>query len=329
VLRIYFTNDDIGRVRLATGPDPLWELVLALQMLRPQTGDLLFTSWRAEATDTLRQTGLGRSLRGLLALTPNVGYFPDFLTPAEASGGLECGLEAIRRTSKQILLRDISQLGRSRPLPAGARRVAAGDPDTLVELTSAMRECYETVVAPYRHSIETAVGRDLAVRTAALATGGVEALLHTFRPAAAWSAGELRVPAHRDQELHLDGRGLMLIPSYFCVSGPLTMFDPALPPVLIYPVERLPDAYPTRQARPGALSALIGTTRAAVLQAVRANPRTTEDLARRVGISAASASEHASVLRHAGLITSRRDRNRMEHFVSPLGLALLGHQAPP
>jgi DNA-binding transcriptional ArsR family regulator len=170
--------------------------------------------------------------------------------------------------------------------------------------------------------------RDPAVKTAALASGGVEALLRTLRPAAAWSAGELQVPAHRDQELRLDGRGPRLIPSYFCVSGPLTMFDPALTPVLIYPVERPPDAYPARHTRPGALGALIGTTRAAVLQAVHTNPRTTEDLARRVGISAASASEHASVLRQAGLITSRRDRNRMEHLVSPLGLALLGQQAP-
>jgi DNA-binding transcriptional ArsR family regulator len=326
MLRIYFTSDDIARVRLAPGPDPMWELVLALQMLRPQRGDLLFTGWRTEAADALRGTGLGRSLRLLLALTPNVGYFPDFLNPIEAANGLEQGLEAIRCTSKRMLHRDMHELSRSRQPPAYAQGVASGDPSTLVELTSAMRVCYEAVVAPYRCSIETAISRDLATRASVLASRGVEALLRSYRPAAAWSAGEFQVPTHRDQELQLDGRGLLLIPSYFCVGGPLTMLDPALPPVLIYPVERQPDAYPARHARPEALSALIGTTRAAVLQAIGTNPRTTEELARRVGISPASASEHASVLRRAGLVTSSRDRNRMQHLVSPLGLTLLNHQ---
>ena len=126
------------------------------------------------------------------------------------------------------------------------------------------------------------------------------------------------------EELHLDGRGLLLIPSYFIVNKPLTMFDPALPPVLVYPVQRPPDALPVRDtAKPQALGALIGPTRAAVLQAIGTNPRTTEELARRAGISAASASEHSGVLRRSGLVESDRDRNRMRHRLTALGLALL------
>jgi DNA-binding transcriptional ArsR family regulator len=324
VLRIRFTSEDIGRTRVAAGPDPLWELVLALQMLTPQRGDLLFSGWRAEAAGTLRRARLGPSLRLLLALTPNVGYFPDFLNPIDAAHGLEHGLEAVRRTSKPTLQREMCRLARTPRLPVHARNLADGDSATLAELTDSMRACNDALVVPYRHNIETAVQRDRAAKVNALAGSGVEGLLQSLCPLASWSAGELRVPTHRDQELHLDGRGLLLIPSYFCVSGPLTMFDPTLTPVLIYPVDRQPDTLPVRaQSQPEALCALIGTTRAAVLEGVATRPRTTNELAQRVGISPASASEHAGVLRRAGLVASYRQGHRMHHYPTALGLALL------
>jgi DNA-binding transcriptional ArsR family regulator len=103
------------------------------------------------------------------------------------------------------------------------------------------------------------------------------------------------------------------------------MFEPSLPPVLIYPVERQPDVLPTRDRTPSAaLTALIGATRAAVLNAIGTHrSSTTTELAHRINISLASASEHTTVLREAGLITSQRDRNRSLHQLTALGLALL------
>ncbi|MGI5292743.1 ArsR/SmtB family transcription factor [Nonomuraea polychroma] len=325
MLRIYFTGDDIARTRIAPGPDPLWELVLSLQMLRPQRGDLLFTSWRQEAGEAVRRAGLGDVLTLLLALTPNVGYFPDFLNPIEGMRGLEYGLEAIRTTPITALERDLSRLAARHRLPGSARHLAAGEPAVLTGLTEAMRVCYDVTVAPYRRSIDTALQRDRRIRTTALAHGGVEGLLASLRPMLTWSAGELRIPGHRHQELHLRGRGLLLIPTYFCVSGPLTMFDPELPPVLIYPVERGPDALPVSTSKVStALGALIGPTRAAVLNAIGTRDATsTTDLARRLGISPASTSEHTTVLRQAGLVMSHRDRNRMLHHLTDLGHALL------
>ncbi|MFC4115374.1 winged helix-turn-helix domain-containing protein [Nonomuraea zeae] len=323
MLRIYFTSDDIMRTRIAPEPDPLWELVLSLQMLRPQRGDLFFATWRRLAGRALRNAQLGEILSLLLALTPNVGYFPDFLNPAEAARGVEHGLEAIRRTPKSHLHRDLRVLAAYRKLPGAARGLANGEPGLLVALTEAMRACYDLIVTPYKGCIETALGRDRRMRGDALARHGVEGLLGTLRPMAVWSAGELRVPGHRDQELHLNGRGLRLVPSYFCVSGPLTMLDPGLPPVLIIPVPHGPGTVPG-ETGPGALGMLIGVTRAGVLEAIGVGDGvTTGELARRTGISAASASEHATVLREAGLVFSIRDRNRMLHSLTSLGHALL------
>ncbi|HEY1178952.1 MAG TPA: winged helix-turn-helix domain-containing protein, partial [Phytomonospora sp.] len=170
-----------------------------------------------------------------------------------------------------------------------------------------------------RRELDGAVDGDRAKRAAALADDGVEGLFRSLRPMVDWSGGELRIPHHPHQVIELRGRGLTLVPSYFCLRHPVTLFDEGLPPVLVYPVP--PSAGHLPHGNPG-LTALIGATRAAVLDAIGHGCCTT-DLARRAGVSPASASEHAAVLRAAGLISSHRDRNRVVHRLTRMGRALL------
>jgi len=330
MLKIFFTSEDIARTRLAPTADPLWEMVLSAHMLRPQRGDLLFRTWRRLAGTAVRHAIPDHHLQFLFAITPTTGYFPDFINPSAAIRGLEHGLEAIRSTPKATLRQDLQQLARTRKLPQRARQLAAGEPEALTQLTDTMRTCYHRTVVPYRRAIDKAIDHDRRTRTNALASAGVEGLLTSLRPMVHFSNGELRVPSHRDQELHLNGRGLLLIPSYFCLTGPTTLFDPLRPPVLVYPVSRQPHLLAdTNHRSDAALAALIGPTRAAVLQTIgERHACTTTELARRVGIAAATASEHTAVLRQAGLITSQRDHNRMLHHPTALGLALL-HSPPP
>jgi DNA-binding transcriptional ArsR family regulator len=323
VLRILFTGDDLARTRIAATVDPLWELSLGIQMLRPQRGDALFGLWRGRARAALRGAQRGPLASLLVALNPNVGYFPDFLTPSIAAHGIEAGLEAVRATPKAALLHDLAQLAATRALPAGARRLAAGESRVLKQLTTAMRQMYDIIIAPYGRAIDLAFAQEQQRRASAMAERGVEGLLTGLSPTMIWSHGELAIRGHREQELRLDGRGIRLIPSYFCVSGPLTLFDPGLPPVLVYPVQRSAETLPDAGRRAPALEALIGTTRTAVLEALSGGEVTTTDLARRTGISPASASEHTKVLRQAGLVLSSRDRSRMLHVTSGLGRALL------
>ncbi|MDX8149446.1 helix-turn-helix domain-containing protein [Lentzea sp. BCCO 10_0061] len=70
------------------------------------------------------------------------------------------------------------------------------------------------------------------------------------------------------------------------------------------------------------LEALLGRARAAALEVI-AGGRTTTELTRRLGISAASASAHASVLRDAGLAVAQRHRNSVLHTASALVVELL------
>jgi DNA-binding transcriptional ArsR family regulator len=90
-------------------------------------------------------------------------------------------------------------------------------------------------------------------------------------------------------------------------------------PVLVYPVAR--DLHVTSAGKRSP-AALLGRTRAAALEVIAGGCTTTE-LARRLGISAASASAHATVLRDAGLAVAQRHRNSVLHTASALGVELL------
>lgn len=145
-----------------------------------------------------------------------------------------------------------------------------------------------------------------------------------------WRPPVLEADYPVDKEVHLRGRGLLLIPSYFCRRTPVALADASLPPTLVYPA-RIPEPRsapltgPTH-ARLEALARLLGHTRAAVLESL-GRSCTTSELARRAGVSLSSASEHAAVLRNAGLISSSRQRNCVRHALTPMGVALLDDRA--
>ncbi|HEY6593424.1 MAG TPA: transcriptional regulator [Asanoa sp.] len=334
MLRIFFSSDDIARTRVAATADPVWELILSLHLLQGRSYDPVMAGWRRDVTDALRrerQANAGR-LRLLFALNPPRGYFPDFLTPYASRDGLEAGLDAIRSTAVSRLNQDLTVLAADNVLPSSAASLARGEPDTLCHLADAMHTYRELAIEPYWSRILAAVEADRSARARALLDGGAEGLLASLRPAMRWDAGVLEIANYPvDRDLRLDGRGILLVPSFFCAATPVSLLDPALPPVLVYPVDRLgglpvapaADGPPaTREIGREALGALLGRTRAAVLEVADVGCSTGE-IARRLSISQAAASQHATVLRNAGLLVSRRDRNTVLHTLTPLGRAML------
>ncbi|MFF5176027.1 ArsR/SmtB family transcription factor [Micromonospora sp. NPDC000089] len=329
MLTIHFSREDVLRTRVAPNADPLWELVLSLHRLQARVRDPLLSGWRRGVGRELRRDDAVDQLRLLLALTPPRGYFPDFLTPYAGVQGFAAGLEAVRATPTSLLQRDLTVLSGRRPLPSVAARLARGEPAVLRELTDSMVRYRSLAIEPYWGRIQAAVDADRTRRARAMLEGGAEGLLASLRPTVRWESGVLEVRDYpHSRELHLDGRGLLLVPSFFCAGTPVALLDPALPPVLVYPVDRLgglapkPGAASVDGSGREALAALLGRTRAAVLEATD-DGCTTGDLARRLQISPAAASQHTAVLRNAGLLVSRRDRNRVLHTLTPLGRAML------
>lgn len=331
MLRIFFSTEDIARTRVAPTPDPIWELVLSLHRLQGRNRDPVMAGWRRSVWHRIRGGGDPSQLRLLFALTPPRGYFPDFLTPYEGLQGLDAGLDAVAATPTALLRRDLSLLARCRVLPSAAGALARGELEMRRQLVESMRLYHATAIAPYWGRIQTVIEADRTRRARALLDGGAEGLLASLHPLR-WESGVLEVPGYPStRELHLDSRGLLLVPSFFCAQRPVALFDPTLPPVLVYPVDRLGGLTPTvgvapvpGRGEPGreALAALFGRTRAQVLEVVNEGCSTGE-VARRLGISPAAASQHATVLRNAGLLVSQRERNTVLHMLTPLGRAIL------
>lgn len=333
LLRMHFTAQDLARTRVACAPDPLWELVMSIHKLRTATGGLAYQAWRRTALPALAEQP--RHARELLLrqLVPRHGDFPDFLTPVGALEGFEHGVESIMTTPRTQLSRDIEFISRERRLPSWADDLAMGAPVTLDRLADSLRTYHDRAIAPFSTVIRAHVDADRALRARAFLDGGMETLLDSFRPVLRWRPPVLEAEYRVDYDVHLEGRGLLLIPSYFCWHNPVTLIDRSCPvPVLVYPVEH--DL--TLTAAHGAfadmavhrrLGALLGRTRGQILVAL-ADMQTTGELARRFDLSVATVSQHTTVLREAGLITTRRDANRSLHVLSPLGDALLAGQRP-
>ncbi|MDL4774696.1 MULTISPECIES: helix-turn-helix domain-containing protein [Thermomonosporaceae] len=323
MLRVHFTGEDLVRTRVAETPDPLWETVLSLHMLRARYGTAVFGEWRLRVRAELRRTGLSEPVKELLfPLTPDAAYFPDFMTPAEGLLGLDEGIAAVLDTPARSLRVQIGRLRFTDGVPPAMRALAGGDRPVLDELGDALRAYYAVALEPSWPDIRERADVDLAARSVERRTGGVGALLGGFWPMMRWRPPVLEMRHPLDRDLYLDGRGLVLVPSRFCWHRPVPIADPGLPPTIVYPMRLMPDSV---GAAGGSMTRLLGATRAEVLRRTGGG-RTTGELARTVGVSAATASCHAAVLREAGLITSRRSANSMVHALTALGAALVGEE---
>ncbi|MGW7542835.1 ArsR family transcriptional regulator [Streptomyces sp. NPDC054770] len=261
----------------------------------------------------------------LLPLFPRASYFPDFLTPLEGQAGLDAGFDALLSTPAAQVARETALLAHSVGAPSWVHRLTEGE--TRDQVVRVLRAYHDAVISPLEQTLHDHLHAERVRLAGALFRTGIEELLANLAPTVRWRPPVLEIESYpNDRDVHLDGRGLLLIPSYFCWKTPITLADPGLPPVLVYPLHHRLTAPPPADHAP--LQALLGTTRTAVLRAT-ATSATTGEAAARSGVTATTASHHTAVLRDAGLITSHRHANTVLHTLTPLGAALLKRHTGP
>ncbi|OKI89381.1 ArsR/SmtB family transcription factor [Micromonospora sp. CB01531] len=315
---LHLNAADLSRTVLRSAPAVLLELGSAGQRLFQAGIPDHLAEWRGRTRAALRS-----EMRPYLDLCRLPHWFPDFLTPPRLGSDLGTALDEVAGAPTEALAAELCPRIDAGDLPPRVAALAAGDPDARAQLQAAMVAFYAVAVAPYWETITAAVGADRAVRGHTMLDAGIDRVLRDLSPYLSWtSSGERYELAYRcavadDLELVPGGRGVTLVPSYF-VPQPCVLDDPDGPLVLAYPIR--PARRKLTTGRP--LADLLGRTRAAVLAAVVDGPSTSQ-LARALGISVASASQHASTLRAAGLITSHRDGATVRHALTPLGEHLL------
>lgn len=231
--RIHFTRDDLLRVSLAQEPEPLLETVASLRILQQRRPGALFEPWQRWA-----RRRVPRSVHRLRSLVPPHGACPDFLT-STGSTDLDVSLDALLHTPKPRLRADLEAFTcfAGNPLPAWADGLSHGDPRDLEAVGRSVREWHQAALAPIQQHLHAHVEAARSSATRFLLTGGLESMLSGLHPTMRWTAPvlELACPDH-DMDIHLEGRGVRLIPSLFCGSEPAINLDPGLSPVVIYPV---------------------------------------------------------------------------------------------
>lgn len=316
-LRIHFSQQDLLQTRLTAKVEPSWEILLSLRGLLHDDSPPHIADWRR----SLDPTGSTSALRLISSLRSD-GLRRDTFA------GL--GNSTCRRTRDEKAVPDPK-------LPGQAAHPAVALENLLPNLmhfsATAKHELYTLTEAywrdallPYWPQIRAAVQMDLSVRVSQFAYGGIEQCLTQLHPLARWKAPVLEIPRRdrTDEEMALDGLGMRLVPSFFCGMPLTALSDAGVQPVLVFAVNRrvtAPDPTPDCGGM-AALKELVGQTRAKILAAIAVNPCTTTQLASSLVVSAASVSQHATVLRKAGLITSHRNGSYVVHAITSTGKLL-------
>ncbi|HET9970657.1 MAG TPA: winged helix-turn-helix domain-containing protein [Streptosporangiaceae bacterium] len=322
VWRICFSRDDLDRIQLRPTLGPLAETVLAVGLLRdPQQPRALLSEWRGQV-----QGRVSPRLRPLATLIPPGCKGVDLPTLTGETNTIEQGVQALLEVPREHLLVEMAYTNRFNRLSPAAWALA--EPGSRPDLAEAAEAAYHDLIQPYWHRINATLHAEQAARRRTLTREGAAQLLASLQgPRIRWRPPvlEIGMPSHVDMDL--GGRGLALIPSVFIGRDPSLHENPNdedETPRLILPAADAGRAWIWERRRsPGAaLAALVGRNRAAVLASV-ADGCTTTELARRAGVSLAAASQHAAVLRGAGLIASRRQGSAVLHVLTPLGAELL------
>ncbi|MGW4994272.1 winged helix-turn-helix domain-containing protein [Streptomyces mirabilis] len=331
VYRIHFTVEDLARTQVAEVSPPLVELSAAVRTLQEPSQSVRYGTWRRQAAAKL----LPQS-RMVLDLIPADGWTPTFLG-APTAGDPQEVLEQARALPRSEIRKDLASVAEQQRLPSWAHYLA-DDRDLRRQFFDSLEHVFNRLLSPYWNEISSIALADRGARARQVLTGGVQGLFASLNPR--WIRWKppvleiLRPPSCPEVDVHLQGRGLLLVPQVFGNGLPFLDADTEPQPVLGYPAgtdqhsRKLPlFAAPEQPTTPGgtsSLAPLLGRTRAVVLTAIAEHSGcSTKELAALTGLAPASASEHATILREAGLIRTVRHHNAVLHSPTNLGRALL------
>ncbi|MCM2578011.1 winged helix-turn-helix domain-containing protein [Streptomyces meridianus] len=293
---IHFTPEDIARTRLSPHTRPLVEAVFGAALL-------------AGGRQGARPGEWTRHARARLAAHPPLRF--------ALARALAAGEKLI-----PVLCEGVPSTRAER------------ESESLPHAIAALREFRALAVAPYEDSVRRLLAGARRRYGRMLADHGLAATLEGMGEGVRWSSGKLTLECGDDDHaLRLDGSGLVLVPSVFLARPQVFSWRSRTyahsVSVLVFPVcphGAAVQALSKESEAMRSLPKLLGRTRAAVLaQLVR--PQSTGGLSEKLQISATTVSEHTSVLRSTGLITTTRASNTVRHEITALGKLMLDSTA--
>jgi hypothetical protein len=321
MITLRFGPGALAHVRFAISP--LVEARRSLRVLDDPGAGALHLPWAIEA----RRLTADLDLSLLRAMDPTGVYTPDFVSPPPTSplDDFDDQIAVVAGTPPEQARAEIARSYRRKPaLPAVLEPFFEDPAAGLAAVVELLRAYWDRALAPYWPRVRALLEGDVLHRARQMADGGAERLFADVDPTVSWADGVLSIDKPAQQDVDLEERGLLFVPSAFAWPDVVLVTAPQWQPTIVYPARGAATLWePGRPAAPDSLGALLGKVRAGVLIALD-RPRSTTDLARALGVSAGGVSQHLSILREAGLVHGHRVGRLVLYLRSPAGDGLVG-----
>ena len=298
-----FHTEALTRVRFAISP--MFEMMRSIKALKDPASAALHLPWVEQALPAVADLDLSP----LFALQSAAHYNPDFVHPPPSSPLVEFEeeLAVMLSTPPRQIAGEIRFAFGEGPLPPVLEPFVQQPKKAIQGLAELMREYWQRTHADQWPRLRSLLEHDVLYRSRQIADGGTARLFCDLDPSVSWNEGVLKIDCGEcEEDLNLDERGLLLLPSVFVWPKVTILSLEPWQPTMAYPARGIGMLWsPEESTAPDALERLVGRTRATLLTALD-SPRSTTELAGELGLTAGGVSQHLGVLRDAGLVCGRR-----------------------
>jgi DNA-binding transcriptional ArsR family regulator len=323
MITIGMTPNDLAGMRFAYRP--ILEVPLSYRVLINPAFHGRYGSWIEETRQVLN----GIELPYLDALIIPTGYIPDFLTPTPTANrrSIYDDLQELLATPDDVIRQNILTLIEEDG-DSEMRRFFVAHPREAVQcLVDDMLIYWTRTLDSVWNRMTSILETDILYRARILALDGPAALFDDLHPTVSYDGQQITILPlcmHLHDEVHfsLEGDGLQLVPLVFSGCGRVFQIVPEYPSMLAYTTRGTGMWYEKPTAPNKSLELALGSSRAAVLEALTA-PQTTSELAFRLHVTAGTVSQHLMRLCEAGLIEPRRSGKRVYYHLTERGAKLI------
>jgi len=329
MIAINVTSDDIIKMRFAFSP--MVEAVTSYHMLTMYPQPSQYMQWIDEANRALQDVELPY-MTELIAGRHNI---PDFLTPTPTAPGLdfEEELKRLCETPSSIIqehIRFTMEFAEESELLVYALAHPRQTVDTLV---NELRTYWNRTLAHHWSRMITILENDILYRAREQALYGSDHMLNGLHPRLSYDDGTLTIEKKykpnsiscisSDFNYDIAGRGLQIVPMIFSFPKLYWQVGDTYQPMFIYGARGTGLWHYSEPDNPDeALQITLGIGRSRVFYALT-TPRSTNELAFLLDITAGAVSQHLNKLNQAGLVESSRSGKRVFYRLSQRGQSLI------
>lgn len=321
MIEFQLSVDVLGNTRFAFSP--LAEVGSSLRLLGEPQPAHLHGPWLRRVRDRLGDVDLDL----LLAITPPGKWAPAFLYPRATGPNttLEQQLNALARISPEQLRENLEKVWSGRPLPRRVRELFEAGARGPALICEAIWAYWDAALAPYWVRICGVLEDDVSHRAGVSLSGGLFELLHDLHPEVSLDGHTLSIDKPQHADATYPGKLLTLVPSVFVWPRLIVNHEDSGAFELTYAargVGRVWEGVEPEERTEDRLGALLGHTRAAIL-AMLSVPMSTTQVARDLGQSPGSVSQHLAILRDSGMVVSWRSGRSVLYRQTPLAASLV------